>query len=83
MDALVKLDTPRAVVDALGGRKRVADELQVGTSAISNWIKDGFPKSRIPDLLRIAHGDPDSRVTLDLLMGMEANYPERPKTEAA
>jgi hypothetical protein len=79
MDAPV---TPRAVVDALGGRKFVAKQLDVGTSAISNWIKDGFPKSRMPDLLRIAGGRPDSGVTLDVLMGMEANYPERAEKAA-
>lgn len=79
--------TPRDVVDALGGREAVARELEVGASAISNWFKDGFPKSRIPDLLRIAQSGNIETVTLEVLLPMEAKYPYRTRppaqTEAA
>ena len=73
---------PREVVEALGGRDVVAAELDVGTSAISNWFKDGFPKSRMPDLLALADRMGAQQVTLALLLTMEAKYPERRKAAA-
>jgi transcriptional regulator with XRE-family HTH domain len=73
---------PRAVIEALGGREKVADDLGVGASAISNWFKDGFPKSRIPDLLQLARSAGATAVTLDVLMPMEARYPERARRAA-
>jgi hypothetical protein len=68
-------DARKAVIDELGGRHRIAQDLGVGTSAISNWLKDGFPRSRIPRLLQIAREQGADTVTLDRLIKMEARYP--------
>jgi hypothetical protein len=79
------MDTPctaRAVVEALGGSVKLAERLKVNRTAVSNWMKDGFPKSRMPDLLRLAEEDGAAGVTLAVLLPMEAKYPERPAKAA-
>lgn len=77
-----------AVVNALGGRTKLAARLRVGASAVSNWLRDGFPKSRIPDLLKIAEEDNVEGVTLDVLRslaskGLRATAVPAPQSEAA
>jgi hypothetical protein len=75
----------KALLDELGGRHTIAKDLGVGATAISNWLKDGFPRSRIPRLLQIARERGVKDVTLDRLIQMEARYPvaERSSGEAA
>lgn len=65
----------KAVIEALGGRRAIAKDLGVGTTAISNWLKEGFPRLRIPRLLQIAREKGAQDVTLERLIGMEARYP--------
>jgi hypothetical protein len=60
----------KALLDELGGRHTIAKDLGVGATAISNWLKDGFPRSRIPRLLQIARERGVKDVTLDRLIQM-------------
>ena len=40
------LTSPKEIIDALGGTKKVAEMLGVGASAISNYRRDGFPAAK-------------------------------------
>jgi ATP phosphoribosyltransferase regulatory subunit len=43
MEIMTMLQSSSAVIQALGGTTKVADLLEVGSSAISNYRKNGFP----------------------------------------
>lgn len=74
------MESPRAVVEAFGGAVRLAELCSVNRTAVSNWMREGFPKSRIPDLLRLAELHNANGITLSLLMTMTARYPARQRS---
>ena len=50
------IETPSALIDALGGTAALAARLGVGRSAVSNWRREGIPRSRHYEMARIAEG---------------------------
>jgi hypothetical protein len=41
------------ILDCLGGRRHCMLALGIGSSAISNWRREGIPRSRWPDLIEL------------------------------
>lgn len=70
--------TSEEIIDALGGTRPVASELQLALSVVSGWKKRGIPAKRWPDFVRLATEKGCKRVTFETLAGL----PERRELRA-
>lgn len=64
------VDSPRAVIEELGGQAVVAKRLKIVVSAVSNWNRCGIPHGRISDLLQLAKEAGASAITVERLRAL-------------
>lgn len=67
---MVRVMTPDAVLDTLGGNSVVAPALGVDDSTVSTWRRRGIPAGRWPALVRLASDRGASEITFEALAAL-------------
>lgn len=69
--------TPRDVIAAFGGPTSLSERLHCRPSAVSNWNREGIPKSRWPDLVELARERRIRGITIATLRQIAETHAQR------